>query len=181
MAKGSLAKEGNSFNFLSHLVRTSLACSMSRVPHLKSVRCTRRRGPRAAEKHATSPGLECFHGKVSHARAEKCQARSAKETLPCCWIFSATQGTRSFSSVSCPGSHWAGGQSPTRLPARSSRQRTRVEPGPAGTRHVPSTAAHLSQLLKPPRLLPPVSKKSLLHSLTHAHTPQVLHHKLVQK
>lgn len=34
--KGSLAKERDSSTFLSHLVRTSLACSVAMVPHLKA-------------------------------------------------------------------------------------------------------------------------------------------------
>lgn len=51
--KGSLAKERNSFTFLSNLVRTSLACSILRIPHLKSVRHS------PGEKHANSPGLGC--------------------------------------------------------------------------------------------------------------------------
>lgn len=44
--KGSLAKERNSFTFLSNLVRTSLACSIWRVPHLNSVRFTRKKRQR---------------------------------------------------------------------------------------------------------------------------------------
>lgn len=46
--KGSLATERNSFTFLSNLVRTSLACSIWRVPHLNCVRFTRKKRQRQA-------------------------------------------------------------------------------------------------------------------------------------
>lgn len=55
--KGSLAKERDSSTFLSDLVQTSLACSLLRVPHLKSVRHTSKKKHRQGEK---SPGLECL-------------------------------------------------------------------------------------------------------------------------
>lgn len=57
--KGSLAKERNSFPFLSNLVRTSLACSILRLPRLKSVRHTRKKRHRQGEEHTKSLGLEC--------------------------------------------------------------------------------------------------------------------------
>lgn len=151
-----------------------------RVPHLKSVRRARERGHRAGEKHAKSPGLGCFHGKVSHAPATKSQARPAEGNLASLLNFLCYSGHLVVFLFPVLAATGQAGRAPhASLPPAPGRE-PGGEPGPEGTHRVSSTAAHLSQLLKPPRLLPPVSKKSLLHSLTHAHTPQILHHKLVQ-
>lgn len=74
--KGSLAQERNSFTFLSGLARTSLACSLLRSPHLKSVR----HSPR--EKHAKSPGLGCFVANSGWCRGPRLGL--CKETRPLC-------------------------------------------------------------------------------------------------
>lgn len=56
--KGSLAKERNSYTFLSNLLRTALACSVLRLPHPKLARHSR---ARAACK--VLPGPERFLAK----------------------------------------------------------------------------------------------------------------------
>lgn len=61
--KGSLAKERNSFTFLSNLVRTSLACSSLKLPRQKSVKHIRRKRHRQGMKPAKSLGLECLVAK----------------------------------------------------------------------------------------------------------------------
>lgn len=60
LRRGSLAKERNTFTFLSNLVRTALACSILRLPHLKSLRHTRKKTQRRSKKQVGSPGLEYF-------------------------------------------------------------------------------------------------------------------------
>lgn len=60
LRRGSLAKERNTFTFLSNLVRTALACSILRLPHLKSLRHTRKKTQRRGKKQVGSPGLEYF-------------------------------------------------------------------------------------------------------------------------
>ena len=60
LRRGSLAKERNTFTFLSNLVRTALACSTLSLPHLKSLRHTRKKTQRRGEKQLGSLGLEYF-------------------------------------------------------------------------------------------------------------------------
>lgn len=90
--KGSLAEERNSFTFLSDLVQTSLACSLLRVPHLKSVRTTTKKRHRQGEKHAKSPGLERFVENLLTLASRGPRLGLRKESLPLCGILSATCG-----------------------------------------------------------------------------------------
>lgn len=58
--KGSLAKERNSYTFLSNLVRTTLACFLLRAPHEVCNTHQKEKTDRVGEKLAKSPGQECF-------------------------------------------------------------------------------------------------------------------------
>lgn len=81
--KGSLAKERNSYTFLSNLVRTTLACFLLRVPHEVCTAHQREKTDRVDEKHAKSPGRECFVAKLLCWRCEV-PARPRQETSPLC-------------------------------------------------------------------------------------------------
>lgn len=81
--KGSLAEERNSFTFLSDLVQTSLACSLLRVPHLKSVRHTTKTQTGREACKVTRAGMFC--GKLADAGVARSQARLAEEILASLW------------------------------------------------------------------------------------------------
>lgn len=58
--KGSLAKERDSSTFLSNLVRATLACFLLRGPHEVCETHQKKKTDPVDQKHATSPGRECF-------------------------------------------------------------------------------------------------------------------------
>lgn len=168
--KGSLAKERNGFTFLSNLVRTSLACSTLRIPRLQSVRRSPVRGMPSPQGWAVSW--------QTHAGAEvPAEGNQASLLSSLC-----SQGTWRCPSVVCPSSQSLGRPARTphpSLPPAPARESDESWGQPVDT---PRFTHHSPSVTAPSASSPSSSfQESLLHSLTRTHTPQILHHKLVQK
>lgn len=163
-----MAKERDSSTFLSDLVQTSLACSLLRVPHLKSVRHTSKKKQTGREAYrVTRAGM--FGGKLADAGVVRSWARLAEGILASllnslCYLWVPGYFLL-FPVLAVTGQ---ASKSPTTH--RSPRIRQRIwddswgQPGGAA---LSSTTALQQRLLKPPHLLPPVSKKVCS---THAHS-----------
>lgn len=157
--KGSLAKERNSYTFLSNLVRTTLACFLLRAPHEVCNTHQKEKTDRVGEKLAKSPGQECFVANLL------CWCRR-KPHLPV--EFSLLPGF-----FSCFLS-----QSPTSCPAPSTAPDSLDESwvSPRTWRFTPHSPSAIVQASSSPSSS---FQESLLNSLTHSlsHTP-ILHHSL---
>lgn len=105
--KGSLANERNRFTFLSNLVRTSLACSIWRAPHLNSVRFTRKKRQRQARSTQRPWG---WNASRQNRLCWRCKGPGeACGTDPC---LSAEFSRGLLVIFFCPSNYWAGQQEP---------------------------------------------------------------------
>lgn len=111
--------------FLSNLVRTSLACSVWRLPHRKPVKHIRKKRPSWGETPAKSLGTRggVCRGKAAHAGGGGVKPRLGLQRDPGpSPVFSESEGTYSLLSIFCHCGDLTGS---TSLPALSTR-----EPGP---------------------------------------------------
>lgn len=171
--KGSLAKERDSSTFLSHLVRTSLACSVAMVPHLKAQTHQKgRTGDHGRARSALSPQgwgvlgrtLSCWRRGGPGLPAEGNLA-SLLNLLRC----SGAPGYVVLFSV--PAATGQASQSPTSPPNPSTRQRPRVKAGPARghTSQPPQPISNSSSSLF--ISFPQFPRKSALLTHSRSHTP----------
>lgn len=169
LRRGSLAKERNTFTFLSNLVRTALACSTLSLPHLKSLRHTRKKTQRRGEKQVGSLGLEYFMaeslGLVLNSAGQG--LRPTEGALASLLL----EGTSFFSSVLSPqllNRPWRAPH-PTPPPAPENPGR---ELGPASQPtmfHQPQPISNISLSLLISFLQFPRKSAPLTH--THSHNP----------
>lgn len=107
--KGSLANERNRVTFRSNLVRTSLACSIWRDPHLNPVRFTRKTRQRRARSMERPWGWNVARqnrlGRRCEDPGEGCRMD------PCLSVQLSLLPEGSWLSF-CPSSYWAGQQEP---------------------------------------------------------------------
>lgn len=117
----------------------------------------------------SASGAGMFPGKMAQARVVRSQARPAERVLASllnslCY----PRAPRYLLSVIGPSSSWAGQQGPHPLPWPQHPRRPGMKAGASSQTHLVSPTTTCQQyLLKPPHLLPPVSKKVCS---THTHT-----------
>lgn len=165
-----MAKGRNSSTFLSHLVRTSLACSVAMVPHLKAQTHQKgRAGDHGRARSTESPGLG-RSGANSLVLAPWGPGPPAEGNLASLLNFLRCSG-HLVVLFSVPAATGQAGQSPTSPPAPSTRQRPRVKAGPARghTSQPPQPISHSSSSLF--ISFPQFPRKSALLTHSRSHTP----------